>query len=182
VVGALVVVVMVAGCGGSGSSSSPARTASATTPPSSTAAWTSSVKQLCVQKRAAIGQLGSVHITYGGIARAGLPAVKRSLEGYLGRLEVVLREFAVRRRALATPPSLVSTVREVDQIDDQSQAATRQLQAAVARAGTAAELSAAFRTWLVTLQRLAGRSNALAQQLNLGPECGSPGANAGPVA
>jgi hypothetical protein len=33
-----------------------------------------------------VGQLGSVHITYAGIARAGLPAVKRSLDRYLARL------------------------------------------------------------------------------------------------
>jgi hypothetical protein len=86
-----------------------------------------------VQKRAAVTSLGSIHITYAGIARVGLPAVKRSLEAYLGRLQVVLREFAARRRALTTPSSLVSTVRVVDQIDDQSQAATSRLQAAVTR-------------------------------------------------
>jgi hypothetical protein len=135
-----------------------------------------------VQKRAAVAQLGSIHITHGGIARVGLPAVKQSLERYLGRLEAVLREFAARRRALTTPPSLVATVHEVDQIDDQSQAATSQLKAAVARVGSAAELSVAFRTWLATLQRLAVRSNALAQQLNVVRECGSTGSSTGPVA
>jgi hypothetical protein len=40
---------------------------------------------LCREKRAAIAGLGNVHITYAGIARAGLPAVKRSLDGYLAR-------------------------------------------------------------------------------------------------
>jgi hypothetical protein len=181
VVGVALLTASVTGCGSSSSSSSNT-TAPRPSPPSQTAAWTSSVKQLCVQKRAAVTSLGSIHITYAGIARVGLPAVKRSLEAYLGRLQVVLREFAERRRALTTPSSLVSTVRVVDQIDDRSQAATSRLQAAVARAGSAAELSAAFRTWLATLQRLALRSNALAQQLNLVPDCGSVGSSTGPAA
>jgi hypothetical protein len=182
VLGVLLLAALLAGCGGSSSSSPSTTAASKPSPAAQTAAWTSSVKQLCVQKRAAIARLGNVHITYAGIARVGLPAVKRDLEAYLGRLQAVLREFAARRRALTTPPSLVSTVQGVDQIDDQSTAATRRLQAAVARVGSASELSAAFRTWLATLQGLVVRGNSLAQQLNLVPECGSSGPNAGPVA
>jgi hypothetical protein len=178
----LVLAVVLAGCGGSSSSGPTSRTTSASTQQSQTAAWRSSVTQLCLRKRAAIGQLGSIHITYGGIARVGLPAVKRSLERYLERLQAVLREFAARRRALTTPPSLTSTVRQVDLLDAQSRATTSRLQTAVAGAGSAAELSAAFRTWLATLQRLSERGNTLARQLDLGPECGAPGSNTGPVA
>lgn len=170
---------LLAGCGSSSTGTASTRTATAA---ASTTAWTSSVRQLCIQKRTAIASLGGVHITYGGIARVGLPAVKRSLNEYLGRLQAVLREFQARRRALSTPPSLVSTVRVVDQIDAQSQAATSRLQAAVARAGSAAELSSAFRAWLASLQGLVVRSDALARQLNLVPECGSSGSSGGPVA
>ncbi len=178
----MLIAALVAGCGSSSSSTSSTRTASQAAQPSQTAAWASSVKQLCVQKRAAIARLGSVHITYAGIAKVGLPAVEQSLAAYLGRLQAVLREFQQRRRALTTPPSLVSTVRVVDQIDAQSQTATTRLTTAVAHVGSAAELSSAFRAWLAALQGLAARSNALAQQLKLVPECGSSGPSSGPVA
>jgi hypothetical protein len=134
--------------------------------------WASSTQQLCQQKRAAIANLGSVHITYAGIARVGLPAVKRSLEGCLDRLLAVLREFSRRQQQLATPPAFVSTIRIAAEVDAESEAATTQLRAAVARARSATELSAAFRAWLTTLSQLSPRGDAAAARLNL-PACRS---------
>jgi hypothetical protein len=136
------------------------------------ATWASRTQQLCREKRAAIARLGYVHITYAGIARVGLPTVKRSLEGYLGRLMALLRDFSRRQRQVATPPSVASTMRMATEADAQSQAATSRLRRAVMNAKTAVELSAAFRGWIATLRGLAARGDALAQQLNL-PDCRS---------
>jgi hypothetical protein len=139
------------------------------------AAWASGTQQLCREKRAAIASLGYVHITYGGIARVGLPAVKRSLDGYLARLLDVLRTFSRRQRQLVTPPSLRPTMAMADEVDRQSQSATTQLRHEVASADTAGRLSDAFRAWIVTSRRLAATGDELARQLNL-PGCrsGSP--------
>jgi hypothetical protein len=152
------------GCGASVSSTS---RAAKSTPASSRATWAAETEQLCSEKRAAIARLGDVHITYAGIARVGLPAVKRSLDGYLGRLQGVLREFSQRQRELPAPSSVASTMRSVNSVDAQSQAVTSRLSAEVARASSAQQLSAAFGEWLAALGRLASRGDALARQLKL---------------
>lgn len=164
------------GCGGSSATShTVSSTSSAST--SARATWASRTQQLCREKRLMVGQLGSVHITYAGIARAGLPAVKRSLDRYLARLLAILRDSSRRQRQLPIPPSLSSTIAVATEIDRQSQSATRRLRRDVASAGTAAALSAAFRGWIATSQRLAARGDALARQLNL-PMCRSGAASA----
>jgi hypothetical protein len=131
------------------------------------AAWVSGTQHLCREKKAAIARLGYVDITYGGIARVGLPAVKRILDRYLARLLGVLRSFTWRQQQLVTPPSLRVTMPVANQIDQQSQAATIRLRDDVARAKTAREFSDAFRAWIATLQRLVVRDNKLTQQMNL---------------
>jgi hypothetical protein len=116
--------------------------------------------------------LGSVHITYGGIARLGLPAVRRLLERYLDRLLGVLRHFAARQRALTTPPSRIQIMTKVRALDDQLQAATVHLREAVTQVRSAAGLSSVFRAWLVSLQHVGARGEALARELKL-PTCES---------
>jgi hypothetical protein len=152
------------GCGASGSSTS---RAAKSTPAPSRAEWAAATERLCSEKRAAIARLGDVHITYAGIARVGLPAVKRSLDGYLGRLRGVLREFSQRQRPVATASSVASTMKIVNSVDAHSQAVTSRLSGDVARASSARQLSAAFGQWLVALRRLASRGDALARQLKL---------------
>lgn len=155
---------LLAACGGASSSSH------TTSKPSSTVVWASSTQQLCREKQAAISNLGGVHITYAGIARVGLPAVKRSLEGYLDRLLAVLREFSERQHRLATPPAFVSTMKAAAETDAESEAATSRLRASVARLTSAAQLSAAFRAWATTLSQLSARGDAEAARLKL-PAC-----------
>jgi hypothetical protein len=172
------------GCGGSANSSSVASskpvhpvitsatgTAGATTTTSASsagiAAWAAQTQKLCIAKRAAIARLGDVHITYAGIARVGLPAVKRSLDRYLGKLLAVLSGFERRQQLIATPPSLRPVMSQAAAIDAQSQNATRRVRADVASSNTAAELSAGFNSWLATLQRLSARGDAVARQLGL---------------
>jgi hypothetical protein len=161
---------LASGCGGGAGNGQPTGASTGTHGRAAIADWNSKTQELCRQKRAAIANLGSVHITYGGIARLGLPAVKRLLERYLDRLLSVLRRFATRQRALTTPPSRVSIMTEVRALDGQLQAATVHLRSAVAHVMSAAGLSSAFRAWLVTLQHLSARGEALARQLNL-PAC-----------
>ena len=168
---------LIAGCGSSGGSNAPINSHSNDTSTAGhvltgLAAWDAKTQQICREKAAAIAGLGSVHITYGGIARLGLPAVKKLLEHYLDRLLSVLRHFAARQQQLATPPSRVSIMARARALDGELQAATVQLQSAVAGAPTPAAFSSAFRAWLATLQRLATRGEALAQQLKL-PACES---------
>ena len=139
-------------------------------------AWATKTQQLCREKRAAIVRLGYIHITYAGIARVGLPSVKRSLESYLGRLLAVLRDFSQRQQQFATPPSLVPTMKQATEVDAESQQATSRLRQEVANTKTAAGLSAAFQRWTASLQRLAARGDALARQLNL-PDCKSNSAS-----
>jgi hypothetical protein len=134
------------------------------------AAWASGTQHLCREKKAAIASLGYVDITYGGIARVGLPAVKHILDGYLARLLGVLRSFTTRQQQLVTPPSLRVTMAAANQIDQQAQSATTRLRDGVARAKTAGEFSDAFHAWVATLQRLVARDDKLAQQMNL-PAC-----------
>ncbi len=162
--GLVCVGLLLGACGGSSSRS---RTAPK---PAAAAAWAASTQQLCREKQAAIASLGGIHITYGGIARAGLPAVKRSLDGYLSRLLAVLRDFSQRQRALATPPAFVPAMKAASQLDAESQATTRRLQTAVARVTSVQELTAAFRTWTTTLGALSAQGNAVAVRLNL-PGC-----------
>ena len=154
-----------AGCGGSTSAKS-AATAGAS------ADWGSRTEQLCREKRAAIAGLGYVHITYAGIARVGLPAVKRELELYLGRLLGVLQDFAARQRQLVPPSSLRQTMALAAAVNGQSYAVTSRLRRDVASVRSATELSGAFRVWLTSLQGLAARGDQLARQLNL-PGCRS---------
>lgn len=159
-----------AGCGGSKSTTSTSTTTSATATSSSAnarAAWAEQTEQLCREKRAAIANLGSIHITYGGIARDGLPAVTRLLDRYLARLLTVLREFTQRQRQLATPPSVAATMAQADEVNRRAEAATVRLRRDIARAATAAQFSAAFNVWITTEQRLATRGDLLAQQLDL---------------
>jgi hypothetical protein len=160
---------LVAGCGGSGK---PDAVSSSSAAPSSLAVWDRATQNLCREKEAAIAHLGGVHITYGGIARFGLPAVKRLLDGYLGRLLAILRRFEERQRALGAPPSVASITTRIRAIDIQLQAATVRLRTEVAHVTSAAGLSAVFRAWGSTLQRLDVRAEALAQQLKL-PACES---------
>jgi hypothetical protein len=157
------------GCGGGGTSTS--RTTTSTSA-DARAVWAQQTQQLCREKRAAITGLGDIHITYGGIAREGLPAVKRLLDRYLVRLLAVLHDFSLRQRQLTTPASVSATVALAEDIDRHSRAATRRLRVELARTATAAQFSAVFRNWIATEQRLAVRGDALAQQLNL-PSCHS---------
>lgn len=155
---------LIGGCGGSSSST---RTTGAS---SAGVAWAAQTQALCREKRAAIAHLGSAHITYAGIARVGLPAVKRTLDAYLGRVLGVLRAFSSRQRQLTTPAADVSAMGTAAEIDAESQAATARLKAEIAGVGNARALSAAFRSWLASLQQLTARGNAVARQLNL-PAC-----------
>ncbi len=143
---------------------------------SNRAAWAAQTQRLCLQKRAAIARLGSVHITYAAIRQVGLPAVKRTLEGYLTRLLAVLRTFSQRQQRLAPPAPLVSTMAAANAVDHASRDATTGLQQEIAHSSTATELSASFNTWLGKLQGLAQRGDELARQLNL-PQCQSSGAS-----
>jgi hypothetical protein len=157
------------GCGGNTSTTNKASTRSDVSA-SAREAWAVETQQLCLEKRAMIARLGYVHITYAGIARAGLPAVKRSLDRYLARLLAVLSDFSRRQRQLTTPPSLSSMMAMANAVDSQSQSATNRLRRDIASSKTPAELSAAFSGWITTTQRLAVRGDGLARQLNL-PRC-----------
>lgn len=167
---------LAAGCGGSAGSGAGKHSNDTSTVGqrlSGLAAWDAKTQQLCREKRAALASLGNVDITYGGIARIGLPAVKRLLERYLNRLLGVLREFAGRQRALSTPPSLVGVMTKIRAVDVQIQAATVHLHGAVARVTSAAGLSSVFRAWLASLQHLSGHAETQALALKL-PACESP--------
>ena len=161
---------LVGACGGSSSSTSSA--------PSRTAVWSAQTQALCKEKQAAIARLGYVHITYGGIARVGLPAVKRSLDAYLGRLLAVLRTFSARGHQLTTPAAYVSAMGTANQLDAESQAVTARLKAEIAGVANAGQLTSAFRSWLTSLHQISGRGDAVARQLNL-PACRSGSAGAG---
>ena len=175
---------LAAGCGGSGGSGAGMDSNDTSTVGHRVTgrdAWDAKTQQLCTQKKAAIASLGDVHITYGGIARLGLPAVKRLLERYLDRLLAVLRQFAGRQRQLTTPPSLVAVMTKIMAVDVQIQASIVRLRAAVVQVTTAGGLSAVFRAWLSTLQQLSGQAEALAVHLNL-PACQSQSATASSAA
>lgn len=134
--------------------------------------WAARTQRLCRRKQAAIARLGNVNITYAGIARIGLPAVKRLLDAYLLRLLDVLHTFSRRQARLATPPRLVPAMNLAKKIDARSQAATLQLERAVAGTRTATGLSAAFHVWLAKLHQLAVVGDAVAARLKL-PACHS---------
>ena len=167
----------VAGCGGSASSASGSASSTLTTSTTSSAVsdravWASRTQQLCLEKRAAIIRLGNIHITYGGIRRVGLPAVKRILDRYLARLLAVLHDFSARQQQLAAPAEVRAAIAQAAAVDRQSQQATTRLRADIARAGTPAAFAAAFRAWIATTTRLAERGDAIARQLDL-PNCRS---------
>jgi hypothetical protein len=164
------------GCGGGASSKSTTTTSSTA---DARAVWAQQTQQLCREKRAAIAGLGDIHITYGGIAREGLPAVKRLLDRYLVRLLAVLHDFSLRQQQLTTPASVSAMLALAEDIDRKSQAATRRLRVDLARTATAAQFSAVFRSWIATEQRLAVRGDTLAQQLSL-PSCHSGVSSASP--
>lgn len=163
------IALMLAGCGGGKSGStgtraaSGARTAAVTSP----TVWAQRTQALCQQKRAAVAALGYVHITYGGIARVGLPAVKRSLDAYLGRLLSVLREFSARQRLIPAPASVAGLMNEARALDESSQAVTADLRRALGGVRSASALSAAFRAWGARTAELAARGDALARHLHL---------------
>lgn len=156
----------VSGCGGSGSATRATSTSSA----SST--WAAQTQALCTEKREAIAQLGSVHITYARIARLGLPAVKRLLDAYLGRLLGVPQTFSARQRRLTTPAAFVAAMGTANAIDAESRAATARLKEEVAGVANGVQLAGAFRSWLTSLQQLAARGDAVARRLDL-PACRS---------
>jgi hypothetical protein len=161
---------LASGCGGA---SHAARKASSdTSPAASRATWAAQTQRLCTEKKAAIAALGNVNITYAGIARVGLPAVKRLLDSYLGRLQLVLSAFSQRQRTIATPASVAAAMARATQLDVKSQLVTSDLRAQVAHVTTAAQLSGAFRGWLNSLQVLAAQGESLAKQLDL-PGCES---------
>jgi hypothetical protein len=162
----VLVVVAVAGCGGSSSSQSRSASGGA----SSRAAWAAQTQQLCREKRASLAQLGGVHITYAGIARVGLPTVKRSLDGYLGRVLRLLQTYSRRQQQLRTPPSVAAAMTAAMRADRESQAATVRARREVTTASSPAQFSAAFAHWTATLQQLSARGDALARQLGL-TEC-----------
>jgi hypothetical protein len=134
------------------------------------AAWRAKTETLCREKVASITGLGYVHITYAGIARVGLPAVKRAFERYLDRLLAVLREFSRRQQQLVTPAPAAAAMRTAAVIDRQSQAATIRLRSAVSQARSATDFTAAVKVWLTTLRGLGSRGDALARRLRL-PGC-----------
>jgi len=154
-------------CGGGSTSTTRGR---ASTTADSRVAWSAQTQQLCTEKRAAIARLGSVHITYAGIARVGLPRVKLLLERYLNRLLGVLRTFQLRQARVEPPPSLRTATSTARRIDAASQRATMQLKQRVAAASTPSALSSAFNDWSATLRGLSARGERLAAQLNL-PAC-----------
>lgn len=165
-VGTCLACVALLGCGSN--SATTTTTSSVTTATAAArASWAASTQALCREKRAAIADLGGVHITYAGIARVGLPAVKRSLERYLTRLLAVLRGFSARQHRLPTPSAVVPEMDLARSIDAKSQAATRHLRYRISTVTSAAALATAFRAWLATTQQLAQRGDAVAQRLNL---------------
>jgi hypothetical protein len=156
-----------AGCGSSANA-----TKGIAAEPFATAAWRAKTQQVCREKRAAIAQLGNVHITFAGIAQVGLPTVKQELERYLTRLLAIVRRFAARQQQLKTPAPLASAMAQAGADNVRAEQATERLQGAIAAAPSATALSSAFRAWLGTLQRLSAHGDVLARQLNL-PGCRS---------
>ena len=147
--------------------------------PFATAGWRAKTQQLCRQKRAAVAQLGYVNITFAGIARIGLPAVKRKLESYLTRLLAILHRFAARQRQLRTPSPLALAMARASADNIRAEQATEQLRAQLAAAPSAIKLSSAFGDWTTTLQRLSAHGDVVARQLNL-PGCRSGAATPSP--
>jgi hypothetical protein len=153
-------ILAVTACGGSASRTHPSAA-------DARAVWATQTSGLCRRKRAAIARLGSVNITYAGIARVGLPAVKRLLDAYLGRLLGQLEYYSGSQRALSTPPSVSHAAAAAAELGDQARAATERLRGAVAGAPSGAALSADFRAWIALLQRITARGDTLAGKLGL---------------
>jgi hypothetical protein len=108
-----------------------------------------------------------VHITYGGIASVGLPAVKRLLRQYVGRLQAILRSFYRRGQQIPVQSSLRATMQQANANSLQSQSVTSRLQRELLRAQTAAQLSSAFNAWIAALRPLAVQGDAMARKLGL---------------
>lgn len=152
------------GCGGSSS------TTSTTAPVNSAELWRNRTQQICADGESAIKALGFVHITYGGIAQLGVPAVKHKLDVYVDRLLAILQTVAQQQRELHPPAQLSAAATAEREIEGQEGDATRTLRRALDAAQSPLELSAAFNRWLERDQQLIDRGNTLARQYDL-PEC-----------
>jgi hypothetical protein len=167
----LVLSFAVLGCGSSSTSSSSSTSASTSASTSSvsdaTAQWRAKVQQQCRENEAAVERLGYIHITYGGIVRIGLPAVKQKLDVYLGRLLAVMRAEGQRGDQLTPPPQFHSFAVTAHRLNAQEQSITESLRTSVDKSQTARELSAAFTTWLRANEPLEARSEVLARDANV---------------
>lgn len=150
------------GCGGSSSKSS-----STTATSNAAALWRNRTQQICKDGQAAIAKLGYVEITYAGIARVGLPAVKQKLDVWIGRLLAILGAVAQQQRLLHPPTELSSAATAERQVETQEQHITQQLRSDIAASRTAREFSAAFRSWVQSDQEVVARGNSLASQYGL---------------
>jgi hypothetical protein len=152
------------GCGGSSS------TTSVTAPVNSAELWRNRTQQICADGQSAIKALGYVHITDGGIAQLGLPAVKHKLAEYVDRLLAILQTVAQQQRELHPPAQLSAAATAEREIEGQEGDSTLTLRRELASAQSAFELSAAFNRWLDRDEQLIDRGNTLARQYGL-PEC-----------
>jgi hypothetical protein len=152
------------GCGGSSSTTSTTATVSAAQ------LWRNRTQQICADGQSAIRALGVVHITYEGIARLGLPAVKHKLDVYVDRLLAILQTVAQQERELHPPAQLSAAATAEREIQGEEGDATRTLRRELDAANSAPELSAAFNRWLARDAQLVTRGNAFARQYGL-PEC-----------
>jgi hypothetical protein len=161
---ALALAAVALGCGGS--SSKTGTTATVNT----AALWRNRTQQICTDGASAVRALGYVHITYGGIAQVGLPAVKHKLDVYVGRLLAILQTATQQERELHPPAQLSVAAGAERTIEAEEGDATGTLRRDVDAANSAAELSAAFNRWLERDAKLVQKGNAFARQYGL-PEC-----------
>jgi uncharacterized protein YidB (DUF937 family) len=173
---AVVLAIAVTACGGSSSSSSAgASTKTAQSPRTSTTAgpasaspWRAATDQLCQAKLGALVRLGYVDITYAGIAREGLPKIKRLLLAYFARMLALERHFGALQLQIPVPGSIRFDAVRADRIEASEEASITRLQVQLGSVSSAAELSAAFNGWLGGGRALAVQGNALAHTLGLG--------------
>ncbi len=147
--------------------STPTAARTGATASSGVSTWQTATNQLCAGKRAAVARLGGIHITYAGIAQEGLPKIRKLLDAYLARMLAVDRHFKARQDRISVPVSIRADAAEADRIEASEEASIKQLRFQLGAVGSAAELSAAFNTWLTAGQRLAVTGNALAHKFNL---------------
>jgi hypothetical protein len=132
--------------------------------------WRNRTQQICTDGESAIRALGYVHITYGGIAQLGLPAVKHKLDVYVGRLLAIMQTVTQQERELVPPGRLSGAATAERAIAAEEGDATRTLRREVRAARNASELSAAFNRWLAHDAQLVAKGNAFAKRYGL-PEC-----------